>query len=104
MDEHINTTLYVSADSSQHEPRIEINQTNSSINESDYLDEIEVDQASSRYKKENVDCVANLINSCRTDDVYLLYATGSMYLKILGPKDGYCVIDIFHEIEGHSNQ
>lgn len=88
------------------------NQSNNTKSESNDLlesqgecqEEIEIDESSLQYNKENLECVAGLINTCNNgDDVYLLYATGSMYLKTLGLKNGSCQMDVVHEIERDSN-
>ena len=69
----------------------------------DCSNEIEVDVSSAGYIKENVDCVQDLIRSCKISHVYLLYATGSLSLRIIGLKNGSCEIDLVHEIERDSN-
>lgn len=63
------------------------------------IDQVEVSNSSVLYKKQNIDCVENLIKTCQGSNVHLLYATGSMQLKILGLLNGFCQINISHEIE-----
>lgn len=65
-------------------------------------DQIEVSESSLLYKKEDVDCVENLIKSCQESEAYLLYATGSLQLKIRGLLNGICRINILYEIERDS--
>jgi hypothetical protein len=66
-------------------------------------DEVQVDETSAAFNKENVNCVQGFINTCSQIDVYLIYSTGSMSLKILGLINGSCQIDIVHEVERDSN-
>lgn len=66
-------------------------------------DEVQVDGTSAAFNKENVNCVQGFINTCSEIDVYLLYSTGSMSLRILGLINGSCQIEIVHELERDSN-
>jgi hypothetical protein len=66
-------------------------------------DEIQVEESSAAYNKENVNCIQDFINTCSKINAYLLYGTGSMSMKILGLIDGSCKIDVMHELERDSN-